>query len=88
MHELQAQTRDRLGEIAALLADLPVAVKQRHTPPPTHPRPETALTRAMARVKREREEAYDAKIEDFVTKAKERYRRQQAEKEATGAVDD
>ena len=90
LHEMMAQQRDRLGEIAALLADLPVGVKQRHTPPPMFARPDTALSKAMARIKREREEEYDAKLDAFVSDAKARWRRnkEREEQEAANAVDD
>ena len=82
--ELLAQVRDRLGQVASLLADLPVGVKQRHNPPPAFPRPETALDKArIAKAKREERE-YDEKLLDFAEQAKARWRAQQAEAEEVG----
>lgn len=78
LHELLAINNDRLGQVAALLADLPVAVKQRHKAPTPFPRPATELDRALAARAAEEEEAYMEQMEDFVTAAKERWRRQQA----------
>lgn len=74
MHEMVAQIRDRLGDLGAILLDLPTGVKKRHDSPPTFPRPETAMDRARAAIKAKREQAYDDKINEFVEKAKERGR--------------
>jgi hypothetical protein len=82
LHELTAQVRDRLGSLAALLADLPTGVKTRHSHPEPFPRPETELDRAKRRLEAEREQAYDAKLEAMVAGAKARWRAaQQAEQE-------
>lgn len=78
LHELVAIGNDRLGHVAALLADLPIGVKQRHTPPSAFPRPVTALDVALAEAKAAREKAYDDKIMDFAEKAKARWREQEA----------
>lgn len=80
MHELMAQTRDRLGEIAALLADMPVAVKTRHKPPPAHARPLTALAAAIEALQADRDQAEIDKVDDFVARAKARYLQNQAER--------
>lgn len=77
-HELLSQIRDRLGHVAALLADLPIGVKQRHTPPPDFPRPHTALDAALAEAKAAREKAYDDKLMAFADKAKARWRENEA----------
>lgn len=86
LHELVAQVRDRQGDIAALLADLPTGVKERHKPPAQFPRPDTALGRARAEVRARREQAYDDKIHDFVEKAKERWNQMSPEQRETVAV--
>jgi hypothetical protein len=44
--ELDARLLDRLGEVVSLLADLPVAVKKRHKPPKSFPRPYSAIEEA------------------------------------------
>jgi hypothetical protein len=89
MHELTAEVRDRLGEIAALIADLPVGVKTRHKAPPQFPRPETAMTRATRRYREQQETAELQKIEDWVEKGRENWRRLQAEQaeETADALD-
>jgi hypothetical protein len=79
MHELTAEVRDRLGEIAALIADLPVGVKTRHKSPPQFPRPETALTRATRRYREEQDAKEMQRIEDWVEKGRENWRRLQRE---------
>jgi hypothetical protein len=76
LHELVARLGDRQGDVAALIADLPVGVKTRHTPPPAFPRPETELDKARKRIAAEREQQYDDKVIDLVERAKQRYREQ------------
>lgn len=77
LHELLQINNDRLGHVAALIADLPVGVKQRHDPPKPLPRPETEIEKAMARVRAAREQQYDDRILDFAEKAKQRWRENQ-----------
>lgn len=69
-----AQSRDRLGDVAGILLDLPVGVKTRHKPPAPFPRPETELDRARARQREERENAYDDRIMNFVQQAQDAWR--------------
>lgn len=78
MHELAAEIRDRLGVVCALLADLPVAVDHRHTPPASFPRPETELVKARKRVKDERDQAYDDRLVADVERAQQRWRERHA----------
>lgn len=77
LHELLQINNDRLGQLAALIADLPIGVKQRHDPPKALPRPQTALDREMDRVRKGREQAYDDRVLDFAEKAKQRWRENQ-----------
>lgn len=84
LHEIIQIGNDRLGEIAALLADMPTAVKQRHSPPARLARPMTALDRAIAEVQAQRDEEYDARIDDFVSDAKARWREMQEAERALG----
>lgn len=74
LHDLLARIGDRQGEIAALIADLPVGVKKRHEPPAPFPRPETELDKARARIKAEREQAYDDRLLSLVEAGKQRWR--------------
>lgn len=78
LHELLQVNNDRLGHLAALVADLPIGVKQRHTPPAPLPRPVTEIEKAMKAAREARDRAYDDKILDFAEKAKARWRAQQA----------
>ena len=78
LHELLAQIRDRQGDIAAILLDLPVAVKSRHKPPQHFPRPLTELDRARIRIQNEKDEADMARIDAFVKRGKENWKRQHA----------
>jgi hypothetical protein len=75
---------DRQDVMITLLADLPTPVKKRTEPPPPFLRPDTALARARARVKALEDQAYVEKIDDFVAKAKERYRRMKGLSDAVG----
>lgn len=75
-HELLAGIWDRLGAIAALVADGPVAVKRRHEHPPPYPRPVTELDRQRAAREKAKEQAYDDRLFDVVEKAKQRWREQ------------
>lgn len=76
LHELVAQVRDRLGGVAGLIADLPTAVKTRHTPPPYFPRPQTELDKARQRIEAEADKAYDDRLLDIAEAAKRRWRAQ------------
>lgn len=76
---MTAQVRDRLGEVATLLADLPVApgVKQRTKPPAQFLRPETELDKARRAIQEAKDKAADDRLMDLGAKAKERWRAQQ-----------
>lgn len=86
--ELTALAADRLGEVEALLADLPIAGKKRKAKPPKRvARPETAIERAEAVLAEEHvtdiiadvEAAY-VSDEEYAAEvaAQERYRAEQA----------
>lgn len=76
MHEMVAEVRDLLGELCALTADGPVAVKTRHTPPPPFPRPVSELEKARRRIKAARDAEYDADLLAFAEAGKRRWREQ------------
>lgn len=86
--DLLAQAVDRLGEVEALLADLPIAGKKRKAKPPKQvARPETAIERAEAQLAQEHVEDIIADVEaSYVTAEQyaaqaaevERYRAEQA----------
>jgi hypothetical protein len=80
--ELWAKIFDRLGEIEALLSDLPIAGKKRKAKPPKrYPRPETAVDRAELRLSQEHvHEIIDDVESSYVTT--EEYERVAAEVEA------
>ncbi len=69
--ELAEQILARLGEIEALLADMPIAGRKRRARPPRRfPRPETAIERAEQQLALEHFESILAEVEE----AKERWR--------------
>jgi hypothetical protein len=76
LHELLAVIGDRLGAVAALVADGPVGVKQRHSHPPPYPRPETELDRQRKAREQAKDQAYDDRLLGAVEKAKRRWREQ------------
>lgn len=76
MHELVAQVRDLLGDVAALLADMPVGVKTRHKPPPKFLRPMTELDKARAKARDEADKAYDDRLLTLVAEGQRRWREQ------------
>lgn len=81
LHELTAQTRDRLGELATLIADLPTPVKTRSKPPAQFARPETLLDIERRLIAERREKSEVDRLMDLGERAKQRWRDQQA---ATG----
>lgn len=76
---LLAEIRDRLGVVATLLGDMPLApgVKRRSKPPPPFPRPLTAIERARAAA----EAQMEADLDDMVAAAHATY---EAEQQLTG----
>jgi hypothetical protein len=75
-HELLASINDRLGAVAALVADGPLGVKKRHEHPPPYPRPETELARQRAAREAAKQQAYDDRLTGAVERAKARWRAQ------------
>lgn len=80
--DLLARVVDRLGEVAALLADMPIRGKQRKAkPPPPVPRPLTAIEKAEHQLSQEHALEIMADVEaSYVTE--EEYARIAAEVEA------
>lgn len=69
--EIGARVLDRLGDLAALVSDLPIGGKRREgKPPPAFPRPRSAVAEAEERMKAAH---YDEIVAD-VEAAQERYR--------------
>jgi hypothetical protein len=84
--ELGAAILDRLGEVVALLSDLPIAGKKRKGKPPKRtPRPETAIERAERRLSEEHVEEIVADVEAGKVSVEE-YARISAEVEAQRAA--
>lgn len=79
LHELLAQNRDALGQMATILADMPVApgVKTRTKPPAPYPRPETALDAERRRLAEAKEQAEVDRLMVVTARAKQRWRDQQ-----------
>jgi hypothetical protein len=84
--ELGAAILDRLGEVVALLSDLPIAGKKRKGKPPKRtPRPETEIERAERRLSEEHVEEIVADVEAGKVSVEE-YARISAEVEAQRAA--
>lgn len=84
--ELQAAVLDRLGEVVALLADMPIAGKKRKAKPPKRTeRPETAIERAEQQLSVEHVAEIEADVEQAKVSEAE-YARIAAEAEAARAV--
>lgn len=84
--ELDAAILDRLGEVVALLSDLPIAGKKRKGKPPKRtPRPETAIERAERQLSEEHVEEIVADVEAGKVSVEE-YARISAEVEAQRAA--
>jgi hypothetical protein len=76
LHELLAVIADRLGAVAALVADGPIGVKKRHEHPAPYPRPETELDRQRKARELAKEQEYDDRLMGAVERAKKRWRAQ------------
>lgn len=76
LHELMAVAVDRLGAVAALVADGPIGVKKRHEHPAPYPRPETELDRQHRAREAAKEREYDDRLLGAVEAAKRRWREQ------------
>lgn len=84
--ELQAAVLDRLGEVVALLADMPIAGKKRKAKPPKRTaRPETAIERAQKQLSVEHVADIEADVEAGKVSEAE-YARIAAEVEAARTV--
>lgn len=84
--ELDAAILDRLGEVVALLSDLPIAGNKRKAKPPKRtPRPETAIERAERRLSEEHVDEIVADVEAGKVSVEE-YARISAEVEAQRAA--
>ena len=84
--ELDAAILDRLGEVVALLSDLPIAGNKRKGKPPKRtPRPETAIERAERRLSEEHVEEIVADVEAGKVSVED-YARISAEVEAQRAA--
>lgn len=85
--ELLAAMTDRLGEVVALLADMPIAGKKRKAKPPRRtPRPVSAIERAEKQLSQEHVLSIMADVEaSYVTE--EEYARIAADVEAARAAE-
>jgi hypothetical protein len=82
---LEAQMVDRLGEMLAVLADMPMATKKRRKPPKPWPRPWSAVEEAEQLLAEEHIEEIIADVEDgYMTD--DEYRQMVAEMEAEQAA--
>lgn len=77
MHELIAEIRDLLADVTVIAGKgLPSDGPRRFAD--RFPRPETELVKARIRLQERADEAYDAQMDAIVSRAKDRWRAQQA----------
>lgn len=83
MHELVAEVRDLLADVVVITGrGLPSDGKREFVD--RFPRPDTALSRALANREKTKIERYDEDLLDFAEKAKARWRAQEEAQKISG----